>query len=354
MNRKIMLTVLISFLLLLNACNGDVEEDFFCEEGDVLIGDECTNNPDDCRIDENDLACYEIVDNVCKEVEFVCDEGYQYEDCECIDIDTNDYWRFEYDGESREYLIHLPNNLEDDAPLLFSLHGFTSNPKAHQLLTHFDDISDREGFVVVYPYGTLVDGVSHWNAKLEYSTADDLGFLVALAEYLQDEYNLNENETFITGFSNGGFMSYEAICQANDTFRAAAPVSGLMSQETFDTCQGNPAPILHIHGAVDRVVPIDGLMNGVSGGWAGPSLDDIITYWNNVNGNSLVNDFNEGTTGIDKYYNESDTNYVWFYNVTDYDHIWPGSIDYYSPIDTETAGFDASEVIWEFFSQYVE
>ena len=74
-----------------------------------------------------------------------------------------------------------------------------------------NEIAETNGFAVCYPQGTTDNngntffnvGYSfHWN-----QTVDD--FIIALAEYLQAHYNLSPINTFSTGMSNGGEMSYE-------------------------------------------------------------------------------------------------------------------------------------------------
>ncbi len=356
MKRKFMLSILLLLSFAMAGCKDVEETPLECSSDEVLYNNECYSDPLICEdVLGIEDSCFEIQGGSCIEVTVTCDEGDILDDtgCACEPGPYAEYETFMHDGLTRYYQVYIPEILEDDAPIIFSLHGLTSNPKANQVLTHFNDIADREGFIVVYPYGTLVDGVSHWDAKLDYAEVDEVGFLEALALYIQETYQASEEHTFITGFSNGGFMSYEVACQS-DTFKAAAPVAGLMSLETYNTCQGNPIPILHIHGAVDSIVPIDAVME-VPGGWGGgPTTDGIIDYWVSINNTTNVELSDLGTTTIEKYTSSESDIQVWYYLVMDYDHIWPGAIDYYTPVQSETAGFDASELIWEFFSEYID
>ena len=200
----------------------------------------------------------------------------------CINIK---YSNFNYDGLTRQYLLYLPDDLPDNAPLVFVLHGYGS--KSFQMMREVDmnSIADENGFVICYPQGYLDSkGTAHWNARLDISSIDDIGFLTELAKDLQSEYGLNEDKTFICGFSNGGFMSYTLACEEPDVFTAIACVSGTMSGYTWDNRDiSEPIPILHIHGVDDDVVPIDGSMSE-EGGWGGaPHVDTIINYWVNLN-----------------------------------------------------------------------
>ena len=274
-----------------------------------------------------------------------------------LNKDYDGYYSFYVDGEYRKYKLYIPENIEVDAPLVMALHGFTGSSDTIKYISGFNDLADEYGFAVVYPLGSNVPGfeIAHWNAGLDYSEVDDVKFLTELVTFLQSKYSLSSENTFVTGFSNGGFMSYTLACEARGTFKAYAPVSGLMSKETWDTCDMTSTPILHIHGSVDNVVPIDGSML-TEGGWGGaPELSVILNAWIEVNGNSLVEEvtINE-VTSYYKYSNELNTDYIWYYEVKTYNHIWPGSIDRYVPLKTETAGFDASKIIWEFFSIQID
>ena len=59
------------------------------------------------------------------------------------------------------------------------------------------------------------------------------------------------------------------------------------------------------------------------------------------------------TTTYFNYSSESSDIEVWYYKITDYNHIWSGSIDYNTGSTYETAGFYASDIIWEFFTRYL-
>ena len=191
---------------------------------------------------------------------------------------------FDHNGVTREYKLYKPANIPDNAPLVFVLHGYTGNNQG-MVWYGMNDMADVNGFVVCYPQGLKDNGgITHWNAKLKLSSVDDIGFLSELAKYLQSEYNLNPQGTFSCGFSNGGFMSYTLASEAPEIFKAVAPVSGLMSGDTWDEFNSTtPVPILHIHGTADNIVPIDGSMS-TSGGWGGaPEVDSLISFWAQFN-----------------------------------------------------------------------
>jgi polyhydroxybutyrate depolymerase len=69
--------------------------------------------------------------------------------------------------------------------------------------THFDDLADREGFLVAHPESFN----KGWNDTRGSSPADDVGFVRALMVELQRTHPADPKRTYATGISNGGFFS---------------------------------------------------------------------------------------------------------------------------------------------------
>ena len=97
---------------------------------------------------------------------------------------------FEYDGVTRTYYMDGPDPIPQGAPLVFVLHGYSSSAQMIRNYSGFSQLAQQEGFVAVFPQGTNDSyNTAHWNANLPGSTTDDHGFLVALAQHLQQEPN---------------------------------------------------------------------------------------------------------------------------------------------------------------------
>ncbi|MEO1624099.1 MAG: PHB depolymerase family esterase [Bacteroidota bacterium] len=257
---------------------------------------------------------------------------------------------FNYDGTQRTYFLHLPDDLPPRAPLVFVLHGYTSSASVIMGYSGMSGVADEHKFAVCYPQGSKAsNGENHWNSNLTISPTDDVGFLTALAEFLQREYQLNANHTFACGMSNGGFMSYTLACERPDIFRAIASVTGTMSGHDWRGCDPSQAvPVFQISGSADEVVPINGSLTPL-GGWGGaPGMQAVTNYWVRTN---ICRD--SSTTTIDgrmptdvSYYRQGiNGNQVWQYLIQGWGHSWPFS---FSP-----AGFNASEHIWQFFELVV-
>jgi polyhydroxybutyrate depolymerase len=253
-------------------------------------------------------------------------------------------YSFTYNGTQREYSIHIPSDLPQNAPLIFVLHGYHGSAIEYTDWFKMDALADTHGFVVVFPQGINdASGNTHWNSGFPGDSVDDVGFLSALATSLQSHYNLDPSKTFTSGISNGGFMSYYLISQRPDIFKAAASISGTMSNSNWQNRSSIvPAPVLQIHGVLDNVVPIDGSMD-TAGGWGGaPEMSAIIEFWKNLDECTSSNTIqvNEHTIAY-KYANGLNGNEVWYYIIDNYGHETPLG---------ENGSINSPALLWEFFS----
>jgi len=221
-----------------------------------------------------------------------------------------------------------------------------------------NDLADQNGFVVCYPQG-LIDNWDYrfWNVGYEFhsnETHDDVGFVKALAYYLQVQYQLSSYNTYSTGMSNGGDMSYLLACQASDVFRAVAPVAGCMMTWIYDSCEPiRPIPVFEIHGTDDDVTWWEGADENNNDGW-GPweSVDTTFNFWTEINEcteytvDTLPNvNTTDGSFVIGhKNIHGINDNEVWLYEVVNGGHDWPGA---WGNMD-----INASAEIWGFLDQF--
>jgi len=252
---------------------------------------------------------------------------------------------FNHNGTDREYLLHLPRDLPKQAPLVVFLHGYHGDARDYAEMG-MTRVADEKKFAVVYPQG-LPDReeIPHWNARLKLSKVDDIGFLKALVESLQKKHALDPKRTFVSGVSNGGFMSYTMVSEHPDQFRAAASIIGTVSGETWRKREKmKPVPILQISGLSDKIVPVDGRMSP-AGGWGGaPDQKTIIEFFKKLDRTSTeeIVKVSPQTTGY-RYSGGVNGSEVWLYEVKDWGHRVPGK---------KELGVHSVDLVWDFFSRY--
>ena len=294
----------------------------------------------------------------CEEYSFDCgDCGDEYSDDHgyCSHIMTPYY--FDDNGQMREYFLYLPDSLDLNAPLVFVLHGYGGTANSIYNYSKMNDVADEHGFAVCYPQGSSDQNNNNfWNVGYAFhdnQNVDDVNFLSSLADYLQTEFTLSTENTFSTGMSNGGDMSYMLACQAHDSFKAVAPVAGCMMEWIYESCDSVPVPVLEIHGTNDNVTLWEGDMENNDGWGAYLSTLDGINYWVETNNCIDTQNINLPNTNLSdgsyiikhRYFECSANSEVWLYEVVNGGHDWPGS---WGNMDIES-----SEEIWNFFNQFI-
>ncbi|MEC8379835.1 MAG: PHB depolymerase family esterase [Myxococcota bacterium] len=263
-----------------------------------------------------------------------------------IDIEPGLYGgTLEHAGVEREYVIYFPTSYDPNtpSPLLLNFHGFGGYAMDHMEWADFRSIADDEGFVVVYPQGTLLDGEPHWNAALpsedNKSDAEDFGFAVELIDELVADYNLDPERVYASGYSNGGFFSYAMACYHGDKIAAVAVASGTMLDGLQDTCTTtSPTGVLSLHGTNDYVVPYEGSGDGYD------SVDSVINFWidhNDISSNPTTQ--TEGSIEYHIYGDDNSSAKVGLFKVNGGDHIW---------FNFDFDGQSANQHIWSFLSQH--
>jgi len=258
----------------------------------------------------------------------------------------------EHDGITRSYRIHLPPDFDpqESLPLVFNLHGFTSNAFQQEIYSGMSMVADSARFIVCYP-----DGIDQaWNVGWSFgSTADDIGFISAMIDRFDENYNINTGRVFSCGMSNGGFMSYHLACHLPGRIAAIASVTGSMVPGSLADCTPDPArPIMEIHGTEDPTVPYEGSAN------IALPIETVVNHWVAANDCLLFSDTtdypdintgdNSTASRID-YADCAGDNLVSFIKVFNGGHTWPGSSII---IGTTNQDFNASSTIWNFFNRF--
>lgn len=261
---------------------------------------------------------------------------------------------FLHDGILRDHRLYIPAAYTPGTavPLVFNLHGYTSDNVQQEFYGDFRPIADTANFLIVHPNGTL-DGLGNrfWNA-FSASPVDDLGYLTALLDTISAHYSVDPDMVYSTGMSNGGFMSHELACYASDRFAAIASVTGTMTVAHMSGCSAShPTPVMQVHGTADPTVSY----NGGSGTVA---VEDLVMHWaqfNNCNTTPVVTavpniSTTDGCTAEHWVYEDGDANStVELFKVIGGGHTWPGAA---VTIGVTNQDFDASNEIWRFFNQY--
>jgi len=171
---------------------------------------------------------------------------------------------FIYKDTERSYLISKPKEISSESKLIIGLHGFGDSPRRFAYYTALHNTAGNN--IVIYPQASEPKNENQkvgWNAGFccgsgWINDVDDVGYILALAESIKNEYNLDPTNTYVTGFSNGGFMTQRLAAEHPDKFSAVAVGSGSIGTNKKRLEPMSPIPILLMHGEKDKIVPFDG------------------------------------------------------------------------------------------------
>jgi polyhydroxybutyrate depolymerase len=266
------------------------------------------------------------------------------------------------DGLKREFVTYLPAGLSKDKkpPVIISLHGRLGTAEKQMRFADFRPIADREKVIIVCPQGVGRSWNDGRGGPANAKGIDDVEFMDSLIHYIVSTYHADATRVYVTGMSNGGFMSSRLAIDLNKRIAAIAVVAASMDESTgFEP--GLTMPVMYIQGTKDPLVPFEGGVMKKGAGGNIYSHQEILKKWAAIDscGNkptviNLPATVDDGTKVIKEEYSNPNGLKVIGYTIEGGGHTWPGGSQYLPKImiGTVSHNLDACEVIWDFFKHY--
>ena len=263
------------------------------------------------------------------------------------------------DGLKRKFTSYVPaiKDKSRKMPLVISIHGGLASPKGQFHLADFRPLADTDQFMVICPGSHRVFHDEKEDANSE-SFVDDVKFIDQIITYAIDTYNADPQRLYVTGISNGGFLTSRVACELSKRIAAIAVVAATMdSNEGYAPVR--PMPVIYIHGSKDPV------FSGKGGNFFGKkfySFDNVLKVWATLDGCDLkpaitrIPDLAKDSTSIvkEEYTNPKNGLKVIGYNIIGGGHTWPGGWQYLPKfiVGKTSKNLNACKEIWTFFKQY--
>jgi polyhydroxybutyrate depolymerase len=265
-------------------------------------------------------------------------------------------------GIARTYHVHLPPQQTRAMPLLLVLHGSGGTGVGAVSLTHMNGLADQQGVLAVYPDGlsrSWADG--RGASESDQQGVDDVAFIRELITTLEVRFTLDAQRVYVTGISNGGFMTQRLGCELADKISAIVSVVATLSSNQAASCAlSRPLPILYVLGESDPLVPYDG---GTVRGDRGTILSatDSLAAWAKLDGCAGAPATRTLPDRVQDDTHVSETLYaschggaqVGLYSVAGGGHTWPSGEQYLpvALVGRTTHQIDNSD-LWAILSQF--
>lgn len=139
------------------------------------------------------------------------------------------------------YFVPTSYDGQKKLPVVFDFHGSNSNPMGQLDRSGWDRVAERDGFVVVALQGSLdgeLPGTHAWNVPgvtKRDGGLDEVAFIRDAVSMVQGKLCVDDERFFASGYSGGGRMLSQFLCNGNGEFAAAGFVASLRAGYPAET-----------------------------------------------------------------------------------------------------------------------
>ena len=167
-------------------------------------------------------------------------------------------------SRSRQYLVHIPraNTGQQPRPLVVVLHGCRQDNRDIEAISGFNQLSDRHGFLVAYPFVTGYRGLRAlncwgWWVKREIQAgAGEVEDLWQIVEEIKRNYHIDTQRIHVTGLSSGAGMAVAMMVAHGDKVASGAAVAGVPYSE-------RPQAVRHMFNPFPRYKPLSSIVSAM-------------------------------------------------------------------------------------------
>lgn len=192
----------------------------------------------------------------------------------CITDTTAGHHAFTCDGIA--YDVSVPPNCASGCGLILDVHGATMDATMEDANTNMRALGAQHGFVVVQPNANPAPPASSWNPL-----TDDAKVFAFLQGALA-AWTIDPKRVHMTGFSQGGMMTFRFLCKHADVFASMAPAAGDGCTFTPGDTPSREVPVLYMHGTKDALISFLG--------GAIPQRNEVVAGWQMGPGQVIASD----------------------------------------------------------------
>jgi poly(hydroxyalkanoate) depolymerase family esterase len=174
------------------------------------------------------------------------------------DDETHTFHARAYSGSrTRFYLVHVPRRsiVRRPRPLVVVLHGCHQDNRDIEHISGFNQLADRHGFLVAYPFVTSYRGLRSkncwgwWFDREIHAGSGEVEDLWQIVEEIKLRYAVNHRRIHVTGLSSGAGIAVAMMVAHANKIASGAAVAGVPYAERAEA-------VRHVFNKVPRNRPI--------------------------------------------------------------------------------------------------
>jgi hypothetical protein len=193
----------------------------------------------------------------------------------CVDSTASGDHRFTCDGIVYDVAVP-PACTGGGCGVVLDVHGLTMSGRMEDNNTNMRALGAQYGYVVVQPNANPAPPQSSWTP----ATDDDKVFKTL--QLVVSTFKIDPKKIHMTGFSQGGMMTFRFLCKHADTFASMAPGAGTNCSFVGNDKPSQEVPVLYMHGTKDVLVNFNTA--------AIPQRDALVNGWNMGAGTKIAGD----------------------------------------------------------------
>ena len=150
-------------------------------------------------------------------------------------------------SRTRRYLVHVPRGKTDrrPRPLVVVLHGCRQDNRDIEQISGFNELADRQGFLVAYPFVTSYRGIRNrncwgwWFDREIHAGSGEVEDLWQIVEEIKQDYAVDPGRIHVTGLSSGAGMAVAMMVAHAGKIASGAAVAGVPYAEKADAVRHN-------------------------------------------------------------------------------------------------------------------
>ncbi len=168
------------------------------------------------------------------------------DDC-LVDVSPGAY---ELQCDGLDFNLNVPEVCTEYAcGLIVDVHGFGMVAGLQEMHSEIAVKAAQAGFIVLQPTAPLTDRGHSWSGR-----GNNDQQVEALLRRTMDAFHVQEDRVHMTGYSQGGFMTWRFLCNRSELFGSVAPMGG-GTECLGSSFPDNAVDILYGHGTTDGLVP---------------------------------------------------------------------------------------------------